>query len=68
MSKSTGQRIIGRGTPASTFWIDESGSQGTANKCFVIAGIKTRQPDDLQRAIKEIRERRSFTQEFKFTR
>lgn len=51
-----------------SFWIDESGSRASAGKGFVLAGIKTRHPDALQRALHEVRERFGHCKdEFKFT-
>lgn len=40
----------------------------TLQDCFVMACIKTRHPDDLQRAIHRVRERHHFRDEFKFGR
>jgi hypothetical protein len=55
-------------TLVGTFWIDESGSASTAGKCMVIGGIKTRKPDDLQRAIHSVREKHDAWTELKFGR
>lgn len=66
--KSARESNLPSGVQCSTFWIDESGSKSTASKCFVVAGIKTRHPDDLLRDIHSIRERSSFDKEFKFGR
>lgn len=50
-----------------TFWIDESGSRASAGKGFVLAGLKTRHPDTLQRNLHEVRERFGHCRdEFKF--
>lgn len=57
-----------RGVQTSTFWIDESGSKSTANRCFVVAGIKTRHPDDLLRQIRSVREHHDHWNELKFGR
>lgn len=53
-----------------SFWIDESGSRGSAGSKYVLAGIKTRHPDELQRKIATVRDRYdSRTEsEFKFAR
>lgn len=56
------------GVQCSTFWIDESGSKSTSSRCFVVAGIKTRHPDDLLRDIHTLRETHDFYSEFKFGR
>jgi hypothetical protein len=55
-------------TLVGTFWIDESGSVSTAGKCMVVGGIKTRKPDDLQRAIHAVREKHGYWSELKFGR
>ncbi len=59
---------LARGVQSACFWVDESGAQNTANDCFVIAAIKTRHPDDLQRAIKHVREAHHNRDEMKFGR
>jgi hypothetical protein len=60
---------IRHGVQTTTFWLDESGSKSSANKCFVVAGIKTRHPDDLARQIHSIREKSDYHgSEFKFGR
>lgn len=56
------------GTQSACFWVDESGAKNTANDCFVIAAIKTRHPDDLQRAIQAVRDQHHNTDEMKFGR
>lgn len=61
-----------RGLPptvqTATFWLDDSGSRGSAHKGFVIAGLKTRHPDDLARSIFAVRESHRFHRgEFKFS-
>jgi hypothetical protein len=49
-----------RGLPSTvqtaSFWIDDSGPRGSAQKGFVLAGLKTRRPDDLQRTVHAVRE------------
>lgn len=56
-------------SPVATFWIDESGSKLTGSKgLYVVAGLKTRHPDVLQRRIQSVREKHSFQSEFKFGR
>lgn len=56
------------GVPVASFWIDESGSKATASKCFVVAGLKTRHPDDLQREVHAVRQQTGFENELKFGR
>ncbi|EFQ84691.1 hypothetical protein HMPREF0063_10032 [Aeromicrobium marinum DSM 15272] len=67
-NQRTGRAARSGSVQTPTFWIDESGSKNTASRCFVVAGIKTRHPDDLLRAIHSIRERHSYAHEFKFGR
>ncbi|MDF9715849.1 DUF3800 domain-containing protein [Nocardioides sp. ChNu-99] len=59
-----------RGLPphvqTASFWLDDSGSRGSAHKGFVIAGIKTRHPDDLQRSLQVVREHHGYEGELKF--
>lgn len=63
-------RLRFRGLPphvqTASFWLDDSGSRGSAHKGFVIAGIKTRHPDDLQRSLHVVRERHGYDGELKF--
>lgn len=57
------------GTQTASFWVDESGSVQTAGDCFVIAAVKTRHPDELQRALRAVREgNRQHLDELKFGR
>lgn len=65
MKPTGGQR---QRVPTATFFIDESGSKATANRCFVVAGIKTRHPDQLARAVRGVRDRFGYENEFKFGR
>lgn len=51
-----------------SFWLDESGAKATAAKCYVVAGIKTRRPDDVERRIQVVRDRHGYQDEFKFGR
>lgn len=51
-----------------TFWVDESGARGSAGKGYVVAALKTRHADALARKIHSIREKHSWTGEFKFSR
>jgi hypothetical protein len=56
------------GTQTAALWVDESGSRTTANDCFVVAALKTRQSEKLQRDVRAIRETHSFDRELKFGR
>lgn len=50
-------------------WLDESGTPQTASRCFVIGAIWTRNPDDLSRNMRSVRERHNhYTDEMKFGR
>lgn len=51
-----------------TFFIDESGAKATSGTYFVVAGIKARYPGRLQRQIEELRDKRDYRDEFKFSR
>lgn len=53
--------------PATTIFVDESGSKSTASSFFVVAAVKLRKPGLLARQIKDVRDRYSFSQEFKFS-
>jgi hypothetical protein len=53
------------GYPCSLIYTDESGSPGIG-KMFVVGAVKIRESGRLQRAIRDIRDRRVFTGEFKF--
>lgn len=62
-------RGLPRNVQTATLWIDESGSRGSRHEGLVIAGIKTRHPDDLLRSIHRVREKHGHcADEFKFTR
>lgn len=62
------RHLVAKGTQTASFWIDESGSKTTANDCFVMGMIKTRHPDDLQRAIHVVRDKNNYRDELKFGR
>jgi hypothetical protein len=50
--------------PASTFFLDESGTKATDT--FVIAGLKVRHPGALARDVKDLRDRHGVQHELKF--
>lgn len=54
--------------PTAAIFVDESGSKTTAGQCFVIAAVKLRNPGALGRAIRDVRDRSQYLQEFKFSR
>ncbi|OLT21611.1 hypothetical protein BJF78_08410 [Pseudonocardia sp. CNS-139] len=51
--------------PTAAIFIDESGSRATASSAFVVAAIKVREPGRLARAVRDVRDRTGFDQEFK---
>lgn len=51
--------------PTTTIFVDESGSKSTASSFFVIAAMKLRKPGLRARQIKDVRDRYSFSDEFK---
>lgn len=53
--------------PTAAVFIDESGSRASANELFVVAAIKVRQPGQLARAIRGVREQTGYGGEFKFS-
>lgn len=52
--------------PTASVFVDESGSRATASKFFVVAAIKVRNPGQLARAIRDVRDRTGFDRELKF--
>jgi len=52
------------------YFVDEAGSKGTLGKHFVVAAVRTTDPDKLSRAIQACRDRNSFTkaEEIKFSK
>lgn len=52
------------------YFVDEAGSKGTLGKHFVVAAVRTTDPDRLSRAIKACRDRNRFTkaEEIKFSK
>lgn len=54
------------GYPTASIFMDESGSRATANKFFVVAALKVREPGRLSRDIHAVRQSTGFDSEFKF--
>ncbi len=55
------------GVQTSVFFVDESGTKGSGGEFFVVAAVKTNDPDALSRGMEDIRQRKSFRrEEFKF--
>jgi hypothetical protein len=57
---------VPHGYPTASIFIDESGSRASGNSFFVVAALKLREPGQLARDIRAIREQMSFDREFKF--
>lgn len=55
---------------SAVYFVDEAGSKGTLGKHFVVAAVRTKDPDFLSREIKACRERNNFTKadEIKFSK
>lgn len=51
---------------SSVYFIDESGSKGSGGQHFVVAAVKTSDPDALTRGMESIRARHSVRRELKF--
>ncbi len=68
MSPSTDRPRPSRPPAFASFWIDESYTKTATGACIVMAGIKTRAADDLQREIKSVREHHQYEHELKFTK
>lgn len=62
-------RRVLAGTQTASFWIDDSGSVSGKGTHFVMAGIKTRHPDDVQRALRVVVDKHQMhRQELKFSK
>lgn len=53
-------------TPSAVYFLDESGSKGSGGTFFVMAGLKTNDPDALTRGVEAIRHRSNVRSELKF--
>lgn len=58
--------IIPRDTRTSVYFVDESGSKGSGGDFFVVAALKTAEPDYLTRGMESIRARHGVRRELKF--
>ena len=65
---ATTLRAVPTSRPTASFWLDESGAKNTAAQCYVVAGIKTRHPDEIDREIQAVRDRHGYLDELKFGR
>lgn len=68
MARSTDAVSVPLGYPTAAIFVDESGSKSTAGgQFFVVAGVKTRHPGRLARAVREVRDRTGYGSELKFS-
>ena len=61
-----GQISVPLGARSSVYFVDESGSKGSGGAHFVVAAVKTSDPDELTRGMEVIRARRNIRKELKF--
>src|SRR6266852_6795336 len=54
--------------PTTLIYVDESAVKSSAGRFFVVGAVKVRRPGALTRAIRDIRDRHGFRDEFKFSR
>ena len=68
MNIPTSPRIdVPRDVQTPVYFIDESGSKGSAGRFFVVAAVKTTDPDFLTRGMMALRQRESIHKELKFS-
>ncbi|MGH7490705.1 MAG: DUF3800 domain-containing protein, partial [bacterium] len=54
--------------PTALIYVDESAVKASAGRFFVVGAVKVRKPGQLMRAVRDIRDRHSFWDEFKFSK
>jgi hypothetical protein len=54
--------------PTALLYVDESAVKASAGRFFVVGAVKLRRPGQLMRAVRDIRDRHSFRDEFKFSK
>jgi hypothetical protein len=54
--------------PTALIFVDESAVKASAGRFFVVGALKVRKPGQLMRAVRDIRDRHGFYDEFKFSR
>lgn len=67
-NNAAGPVAVPLGYPTALFYVDESAAKSTGGSFFVIGAVKLRDPGALMRTIRDIRDRWSFEEEFKFTK
>jgi hypothetical protein len=54
--------------PTALIYVDESAVKASAGRFFVVGAVKVRRPGKLMRAVRDIRDRHDFRDEFKFNK
>jgi len=54
--------------PTALIYVDESAVKASAGRFFVVGAVKVRKPGQLMRAVRDIRDRHAFHDEFKFNK
>jgi len=54
--------------PTALIYVDESAVKASAGRFFVVGAVKVRKPGQLMRAVRDIRDRHGFQDEFKFNK
>jgi hypothetical protein len=54
--------------PTALIYVDESAVKASAGRFFVVGAVKVRRPGQLMRAVRDIRDRHGFRDEFKFSK
>jgi hypothetical protein len=54
--------------PTALIYVDESSVKASAGRFFVVGAVKVRKPGQLMRAVRDIRDRHGFNDEFKFNK
>jgi tetratricopeptide (TPR) repeat protein len=67
-SLTGGQCPVPRGYPTALIYMDESTAKASGGRFFVVGAVKVRKSGQLMRAIRDVRDRHGFYDEFKFSR
>jgi hypothetical protein len=54
--------------PTALIYVDESAVKASAGRFFVVGAVKVRRPGQLMRVVRDIRDRHSYGDEFKFSK
>lgn len=54
--------------PTATIFVDESATKASAGRFFVVGAVKARKAGQLLRAVQDLRDRYSYSEEFKFSK